>query len=71
MTLPMRCPSSLVSILTVAAHGNASPASVIEAACWGDGALGQCADTRVADRMVPASLALICSARFVLLHVLA
>jgi len=71
MTLPMRCSSSLDSILTVAANGSASPLRVIEAACWGEGALGQCADTHVADRMVLASLALISRARSPLLHVLA
>jgi hypothetical protein len=59
----MRCPSSLDSILTAAADGSAGALRVIEAACWGEGALGQCAGAHAADRMVPASLALISRAR--------
>ena len=59
------------SILTVAAYGHTKPLRVIEAACWGEGALGQCADAHTADRVMPASLALISRTRAPLLHVLA
>ena len=52
MTLPMRCPSSLDSVLTLAADGSASPLTAIEAVCWGEGAPGQCADTPVADSVI-------------------
>ena len=67
----MRGSSSLDSILTVALDGGASPLTVIEAVCGGEGALEQCADTRVADRMARASLQLISRAHAPLLRALA
>lgn len=68
MTLPMRCPSSLDSVLTLAADGSASPLTAIEAVCWGEGTLEQCADTQVADSMARANRERVSRAPAPLLH---